>query len=149
MNKKCFLATLIQNDNMDVAFIEIPFGVEQEYGAKRVKVKAILNGVEYRGSLVRMKTSCHILGIPKEIRNKIGANFGDTIKVELEKDEEDRVIALPDDFQQKLTKSNLITFQKLSYSRQKKYVLAIESAKSKNTRDNRIEKIIKDLTNLK
>jgi len=148
MNKRNFLATLIQNENMDAAYIEIPFEVEQEYGAKRVKVKAILNGVEYRGSLVRMKTSCHILGIPKAIRHKIGVNFGDTISVELEKDEEERVVVLPDDLKNKLSKSMLNTFKNLSYSKQKQYISAIESAKSERTRVNRIEKIIKEVTTL-
>lgn len=35
------------------AYIEIPFDVEAIFGAKRVKVKATFDDVEYRGSIVK------------------------------------------------------------------------------------------------
>jgi hypothetical protein len=44
------------------AFVSVPFDVEQAFGKKRVKVKATINGVPYRGSRMRMGGSCHILG---------------------------------------------------------------------------------------
>ena len=34
------------------AYVEIPFNVEDIYHAKRVKVKALFETIEYRGSLV-------------------------------------------------------------------------------------------------
>jgi hypothetical protein len=38
-------------------------------------------GEVYEGSLVKMKTPCHIIGIKKDIRAKIGKQPGDKIKV--------------------------------------------------------------------
>jgi len=142
MSIKEFKATLLQNDTMDAGYIEIPFDVVKEYGTKRVKVKALLNGVEYRGSIVRMGLPCHILGVPKAIRQKMGAAFGDAIDVRLEKDEEDRVVTLPEDFKQQLNEKALVAFQSLSYSQQRKYVLHIEAAKQESTRAKRIAAII-------
>lgn len=147
MSSKRFKAELLQNDNMDAGYIKIPFDVEGEYGAKRVKVKALLNGVEYRGSLVRMQTTCHILGIPKVIRNKMGAVFGDIIEVELTKDEEERVIILPDDLKQQLGEKALSIFKNLSYSQQRKYILSIENAKHENTRAKRIAAVVAEMEN--
>ena len=50
-------------------------------GAYRVKVHATFDGEAYDGSLVRMKTPCHILGIRKDIREKIGKQPGETVHV--------------------------------------------------------------------
>jgi len=46
-----------------------------------VKVSATFDGELYDGSLVRMKTPCHIIGIRKEIRTKLGKQPGDIIHV--------------------------------------------------------------------
>jgi hypothetical protein len=53
------------------AFVTIPFDVEQVFGKKRVKVAATFDGEPYRGSLVRMGSECHVLGMLKEIRDRI------------------------------------------------------------------------------
>lgn len=147
MKIKKFQAVLLQNGDMDAGYIEIPFDVEKEYGAKRVKVKALLNGIEYRGSIVRMQTTCHILGIPKDIRNKMGVVFGDHIEVEMNKDEEERVVVLPEDVRKNLSNKALLTFQNLSYSKQKKHIQFIESAKQEGTRAKRITALIKEMEN--
>lgn len=142
MSIKRFKSVLLQNNNMDAGYIEIPFDVEKEYGTKRVKVKALLNGIEYRGSIVRMGTPCHILGIPKAIRDKMGVVFGDMIEVELEKDTEEKIIILPDDLKKQLSEKALLAFQSLSYSQQKKHILSIENAKQDSTRMKRIEAVV-------
>lgn len=41
---------------------------------------------------------CHIIGITKDIRKKLGKDPGDIISVEVEKDEEERVVEVPKDF---------------------------------------------------
>ncbi|MEG0657250.1 DUF1905 domain-containing protein, partial [Anaerorhabdus sp.] len=67
--------------DIDGAYIEFPYDVKEEFGKGRVKVYATFDGEPYEGSLVRMKTPCHIIGIRKEIRAKINKQAGDTIKV--------------------------------------------------------------------
>ncbi len=43
-----------------VAFVRIPFDVEQAFGKKRVPVLATIDGESYRGTLVRMGEPCHL-----------------------------------------------------------------------------------------
>ncbi len=66
---------------IDGAYIEIPFDVKEEFGKGRVPVNATFDGEPYVGNLVKMQTPCHIIGIRKEIRAKIGKQPGDIIKV--------------------------------------------------------------------
>lgn len=78
-----FVAEIKKVPDINGAYIEIPFDVKEEFGKGRVPVHATFDGEPYDGSLVRMKTPCHIIGIRKEIREKIGKQPGDTIKVTL------------------------------------------------------------------
>lgn len=65
-----FDALIKKVPDIDGAYIEFPYDVKQEFGKGRVKVHASFDGVPYDGSLVRMKTECHIIGIRKDIRKK-------------------------------------------------------------------------------
>lgn len=76
-----FEAELKKVPDIDGAYIEIPFDVKSEFGKGRVPVLATFDGEPYEGSLVKMKTPCHIIGIRKDIRSKIGKQPGDTILV--------------------------------------------------------------------
>lgn len=49
-----------------------------------ISVLATFDGEPYEGSLVKMKTPCHIIGVRKDIRAKIGKQPGDTIKVTIQ-----------------------------------------------------------------
>lgn len=142
-----FEAIIKKHENMDAAFIEIPFDVEKEFGAKRVKVKAYFDDVEYRGSIVRMGSPCHILGITKAIRNKIGKDAGDTVIVRIEKDDEERVIELPEDMQVLLKENKRAQqfFESLSYSNKRAYYQWITSAKKADTRERRIKQALEKL----
>jgi hypothetical protein len=50
-------------------------------------VNATFDGEPYDGSLVKMKTPCHIIGIRKDIRAKIGKQPGDTVNVTIKERE--------------------------------------------------------------
>lgn len=76
-----FDAPLIKVPNIDGAYIEFPYDVKEEFGKGRVKVSATFDGIPYEGSLVRMKTPGHILGVRKEIRQNIGKQPGDVVHV--------------------------------------------------------------------
>lgn len=83
MNEKVyeFDAEIKKVPDIDGAYVEIPFDVKEEFQKGRVKVHAVFDGVEYDGSLVRMKTPCHIIGLRKDIRAAIGKQPGDTVHV--------------------------------------------------------------------
>ena len=78
-----FDAVIIKAPDMDAAYIEIPFDVKEAFGKSRVPVRALFDGEVYDGQLVRMGTPCHIIGIRKDIRAKIGKQPGDIIHVVL------------------------------------------------------------------
>lgn len=82
-----FEAEIKKVPDINGAYIETPFDVKETFGRGRVKVHATFDGETYDGSLVRMKTPCHILGIRKDIREKIGKQPGDTVHVTLEERE--------------------------------------------------------------
>lgn len=79
-----FEAVIHKVEDIDGAYVEIPFDVKAVFGRGRVPVHATFDGEPYDGSLVRMGTPCHILGLRKEIRKKIGKQPGDTVKVTLQ-----------------------------------------------------------------
>lgn len=78
-----FDAVLRKVPDLDGAYIEFPNDVRREFHKGRVKVHATFDGVPYDGSLVRMKTPGHILGVRKDIRARIGKQPGDTVHVTL------------------------------------------------------------------
>ena len=141
--KQEFAAEIQQHKDMNGAYVEPPFNVEEVFGSKRVKVKATFDGLEYRGSIVRMG-ECYMLGLTKDIRNKIGKSFGDIVTVTVEKDEVERTVEIPDQLLKALHDNTeaKITFDKLSYTGKREYVLWITDAKKEETRINRIEKAI-------
>lgn len=142
-----FNAKIKKIEDKDGAYIEIPFDVEKVLGKKRVKVKATFDGVEYRGSIVRMGMPCYIIGITKEIRKKIGKGSGDIIEVTIVKDDEERTIDIPEDVKLELKKENNLerVFDSLSFSNKKKYINSITSAKKEETRRKRIESLLEEL----
>lgn len=83
MNDKIyeFKAVIQKVPNINGAYVEIPFDVKAEFGKGRVSVHATFDGEHYDGSMVRMGTPGHIIGIRKDIRAKIGKQPGDSIKV--------------------------------------------------------------------
>lgn len=138
-----FTAT-IQNAGGGGAFVEVPFDVEKVFGSKKPRVKGMIEGVPYRGLLVRMGGPNHILIILKGIREQIGKTFGDKIQVSVELDVEPRVVEVPKDLLKELKKDKEAGafFDKLSYTHRKEYVNWIEEAKRDETRQNRIIKTI-------
>lgn len=89
MNEKIyeFDAEIMKVPDIDGAYIEFPYDVREEFGKGRVKVTAEFDGVQYDGSLVRMKTVKHIIGLRKDIRAKIGKQAGDIVHVKIKERE--------------------------------------------------------------
>lgn len=141
-----FTAEIKKHESIDGAYVEIPFDVEAVFGAKRVKVKAWFDGVEYRGSIVRMG-GCFMLGLTQALRKEIGKKPGDAVEVIVEKDEEERVIELTEDFSAALEENPAAKeyFQSLSFTHKKEYSQWIASAKRAETRTARIEKALQML----
>lgn len=76
-----FDAIIHKVPEIDGAYVDFPYDVRAEFGKGRVKVHATFDGEPYDGSLVRMGTPNHIIGIRKEIRARIGKQPGDSVHV--------------------------------------------------------------------
>lgn len=144
MNTKHTFTAVIRNARGGGALVEVPFNVEAAFGSKKPRVKATIDGVPYRGTLVRMGTECHILGVLKEIRAQIGKQPGDTVKITVEMDTEPRVVDIPPELKKAFKADTAAQdfFEKLSYTHQKEYIQWINEAKKDETRQDRILKTI-------
>lgn len=76
-----FSAIILQNKDMDAAYVEVPFDIKALFGKGRLSVHATFDGVPYDGQIVKMGTPCYIIGVRKDIRKQIGKTFGDKVKV--------------------------------------------------------------------
>ena len=76
-----FDAVILQNGDMDAAFVEVPFDIKALFGKGRLLVHTTFDGVPYDGQIVKMGTPCFIIGLRKDIRKQIGKSFGDTVHV--------------------------------------------------------------------
>lgn len=147
--KKIFTAVIEKSDDgIDTAYISIPYDVHETYGTRgQVKVKATFDGHPYRGILSNMGTGCHIIGLRKDVRQAIGKQVGDKVKVEIEQDFEERVVEIPSDLKKELAKSKKAQefFDSLSFTNRKEYALWISSAKREETRQKRLSEIVPKL----
>jgi len=85
-----FDAVIQKVPDMDAAYVEIPFDVKKEFGKGRVPVYTTFDNELYAGSIVNMGVKnpdgsvCHIIGLRKDLRAKIGKQPGDSVHVTLE-----------------------------------------------------------------
>ncbi len=141
-----FTAIIKQNGDMNAAFVEFPFSTEKLFNKKgQVKIKALFDDkAEYQGSLVTMKSDCHILGLTKEIRQQLGKTFGDEVSVSLIEDKEERIVEIADDIVLIFNENPdaKVLFDTMSYTHKKEYIRWIEEAKKPETRESRKAKMI-------
>lgn len=79
-----FDAIILQNEDMDASYVEVPFDIKALYGKGRLPVHATFDDIPYDGQIVRMGTPCYIIGVRKDIRKKLGKTFGDSVHVKFE-----------------------------------------------------------------
>src|SRR5690348_748792 len=131
MSEKHTFKAVIKNAGGGGAYVEVPFDVEAAFGSKRPKVKAMIEGHPYRGTLVRMGTECHIFPVLKNIREQVGKSFGDEVEVTLAADLEPRVVEIPPDVAHAFEHESAARafFDKLAHTHKKEYVNWINEAK--------------------
>ncbi len=142
---KTFKAIIQRNPENGGCWLDVPFDVKADFGSLRPKVKVLFDGkAEYRGSLVRMGTAHHILGIRKDIREAIGKHPGDEVEVQVELDTEERKVEIPVYLQDafKGAEEAKTYFESLSYTHQREYVGYILEAKKEETQIRRTKRTI-------
>jgi bifunctional DNA-binding transcriptional regulator/antitoxin component of YhaV-PrlF toxin-antitoxin module len=144
--KQTFKTELMKSGDSEATWIELPFDVQEVFGAKRAKVKMWINGAEYRGSAVRMGSECYMVGVPKVFRDAAGIKAGDPVEVTLERDDDPRVVTMPDDLAQALDKAGVRSaWDKLSFTRQKEDARDVEGTKGVELRAKKVQKIVRML----
>jgi hypothetical protein len=142
--KKYSFAAKIEPGPGGGAFVTFPYDVEKEFGVKgRVSVKATFEGVAYTGSLMQCGGQQHVLGILKAIREQTGKRLGDTVRVQLWRDESERTVEVPSDLGSLMKKHGVREFfDSLSFTNRKEYCRWITVAKKEETRAARLTKSI-------
>jgi hypothetical protein len=116
-------------------------------GGKRPKVQVTINGFSYRSSVGSMGGRS-MLPVSAQIRDGAGIAAGDDVEVDLELDTAPREVTVPDDVATALAAVPVAqaAFEKLSYSNQSRWILSVEDAKTAETRQRRIAKLVAELT---
>ena len=123
------------------AFVQVPRDVSTKMGLKgRPKVRAVIAGAPYRGSLMPMGDGTFGLGVLKSIQKQRHIDVGDTITVELEPDSEERTVVAPDDLAAVLHHNSAAAaaWEKLSSTNKKELARSLEEAKKPETRLRRL-----------
>jgi hypothetical protein len=142
-----FTTKLTKDDEKNATGIPVPADVVAALGAgKRPPVKVTVNGYSYR-STVAGYGDVFMLPVSQEHRKAAGIEAGDDIQVTLELDTEPRTVEVPDDLAAALAgkPGAREAFDALAYSRRKEFARQVEDAKTQETRDRRIAKIVDGL----
>ena len=82
-----FEAVIHEEGGSGGSYVVFPWNLREEFGAGRVKVRALFDGIPYDGSIVNMGVKdeagniAYILGVRKDIRKTLGKGQGDTLQV--------------------------------------------------------------------
>jgi uncharacterized protein YdeI (YjbR/CyaY-like superfamily) len=105
-----------------------------------------INGHTYRSTIAAMGGR-FMLGVSADNRAAARIAAGDHIDVDIELDTEPRTVTVPPDLAAALDTDPQARrrFDELSYSNQLRHVLAVDGARTADTRQRRIVKIVEDL----
>jgi Bacteriocin-protection, YdeI or OmpD-Associated/Domain of unknown function (DUF1905) len=123
------------------AFVVLPAEVLAALGGgSRFRVTGQLNGVRFDSSTMGMGGGRVCLGVHKATRLAAGVDIGDTVDLEVERDERPRELDIPQDLGTALAAdpAAAAAFERLSFTHRREYVERITSAKRPDTRARRL-----------
>ena len=139
--------TVIEQSGATATGIPVPDEVVAGLGpGKRHAITVTLNGHSYRSSVAPYRGK-YMIALSAENRTKAGVAGGDEVDVTIELDEQPRTVAEPEALTTALgaDAAARAAFDKLSFSNQRRHVLAIEGAKTDATRMRRLEAVLTEL----
>ena len=140
-----FKTTILQIGNN--TGIEVPENIIEKLGAgKKPPVVITLNKYTYR-STVAVMGGKYLISLSAVNRASANVKGGDTMEITIELDTAPRIVELPPAFEKALAKSKhaKLAFEKLSPSKKKAIVTAINDAKTAETMLKRIDKSVASL----
>ena len=128
-------------------FIELPFDVREEFGKARPPIRITINGYTYR-STVSVYGDKYFVPVRKSNQDAAGIKEGDSVAVTILADTDARTVKPPAPLAAALKKNPKAkaAWESLSFTNKKECADAIVQAKKEETRDRRLEKILKQLT---
>ena len=127
--------------------IEVPAAVVAQLGSsKKPAVRVTINGYTYRSTVATMGGR-FMLPVSAQVREAAGVAAADRVDVDVELDTAPREVTVPADFGRALTRHATARrfFEGLSFSNKQRIVMAIEAAKTPETRERRIAKAVAGL----
>lgn len=140
-----FQAKVIPSGNATA--VEVPQDGIESFGAgARPPVAITINGHSWRSRIAVMHGKS-LVGISAANRRESGIAEGDLVGVLIELDDAPRTVPEPADLSDALKKNKAAraAFDGLPFGLKRKHVAAIEAAKSPDTRQRRIAKLVSDL----
>jgi len=128
--------------------VDVPFDVKKAFGkGGTVPIQPHIYGFSYRTSLFPRKNGPHFLLTNKQMLKRADAALGDTVKVELEPDNEKRIARTPSILKQALEEDPdlLEYFEAFSYSMRKYIGEYLVQPKSAEAKQRRLEQIVTTL----
>jgi hypothetical protein len=129
-------------------YAPIPANLSDAAGWKaKMRVRGRIDGVPLRSSLMAGSRELFIV-VAKELRDKIGKQAGEVVKMTLGPDTSINVVNVPTDLKKALSTNEKAktSFERMAPSHKKAYVQWITEAKTRETRANRIGKAIQQIS---
>ena len=139
--------TVIEQSGPTATGIPVPDEVVAGLGpGKRHAIIVTLNGHSYRSSVAPYRGK-YMIALSAEHRTKAGVAGGDAVEVTIELDDQPRTVVEPAALTAALgaDPAARTAFDALSYSNQRRHVLAIEGAKTDTTRQRRLDSVLAEL----
>jgi hypothetical protein len=119
-------------------------------GGNHPRVRVTLGGYSYQTSVARMGGE-FLFPVSAAVREESGLAAGDEVVVRIELDTAPRELTIPAELAEALERDAAAreVFDGLSYSNRKRHVLAVEGAKSDETRQRRIARALDELRSVR
>lgn len=127
----------------------VPISVEDAFGTNgRVYVKTFIDGYQFEGILLPSKKG-HYMVFNREFQNICHKKMGDTIHVKLEKNDDIKILKIPDIIIEKMRNNSALlqAFNALPHNIKEEEIHKIMSVKTEETRIKRLDSLINRLLN--
>jgi len=139
--------TVIEQSGQSATGIPVPDEVVAGLGpGKRHAITVTINGHSYRSSVAPYRGK-YMIALSADNRDRAGVAGGDVVDVTIELDDQPRTVQEPAVLTAALAADPAArtAFDGLSYSNQRRHVLAIDGAKTDATRQKRLDAVLAEL----
>lgn len=143
------LTVIIELNGKNATGFEVPEAMVTALGkGRKPPVTISIGNYQYRTTIGSMGGR-FMVPVSAEVRKGAGVKAGDQVEVGIELDTQPREVAVPEDLASALDGEPEAKrrFESLSYSHKRQHVMAIDDAKTAETRKRRIDKAIEMLKN--